>query len=119
MSEQKNLSYEEMDFTGADQLLEKLIQETVAYMGEEKTSDIRESLTKAYLFAREAHGTQMRKSGDPYITHPLEASRILLSVKPDITTIQACILHDVIEDTPQTEDDIRENFGDDVAKICQ
>ena len=80
---------------------------------------VRDMVMGAYVFAREAHSTQRRKSGDPYINHPLEATKLLLDVKPDLVTIQSCILHDVIEDTERTEDDIRERFGDDVARICQ
>ena len=52
----------------------------------------------------------MRLSGDPYISHPVAATSILLSIKPDIATIQACFLHDVIEDTELTYEDIKEEF---------
>lgn len=63
-----------------------------------------------YIFARDAHGDQKRKSGEPYITHPLEAAKLLLSLRPDIVSVQACILHDVIEDTPKDFDDIANTF---------
>ena len=76
-------------------------------------------LYDTYVFARDAHGEQKRKSGEPYITHPLEAAKLLLLVKPDIVSVQSCILHDVIEDTPQTFDDIEKVFGADVAHICE
>jgi (p)ppGpp synthase/HD superfamily hydrolase len=52
----------------------------------------------------------MRKSGDPYIIHPVEATIILLSLQPDIHSIQACLLHDVIEDTPLNKQDIFDSF---------
>jgi (p)ppGpp synthase/HD superfamily hydrolase len=52
----------------------------------------------------------MRLSGDPYIIHPVEATEILLSLHPDIYTIQACLLHDVVEDTEITLEEIEENF---------
>lgn len=81
--------------------------------------EIEKIIYETYIFARDAHGMQTRASGEPYIEHPLEASKIMTMLKPDLVSIQACILHDVIEDTDQTEDDIREKFGDDVAKICQ
>jgi GTP diphosphokinase / guanosine-3',5'-bis(diphosphate) 3'-diphosphatase len=71
------------------------------------------------MFAREAHSTQVRKSGEPYIEHPLEAAKLLLRLNPDMVTVQACILHDVIEDTPRSEADIERLFGTDVAEICQ
>jgi guanosine-3',5'-bis(diphosphate) 3'-pyrophosphohydrolase len=76
-------------------------------------------LYDTYVFARDAHGEQTRKSGEPYITHPLEAAKLLLLVKPDIVSIQSCILHDVIEDTPKTYTDIEKIFGTDVAHICE
>jgi len=52
----------------------------------------------------------MRLSGHPYIIHPVEATLILLQLHPDIHTIQACLLHDVVEDTPRTLEEIEENF---------
>ncbi len=78
-----------------------------------------QQLYDTYVFARDAHGDQKRKSGDPYITHPLEAAKLLLLVKPDIVSVQSCILHDVIEDTERTHEDIEKNFGHDVAHICE
>jgi (p)ppGpp synthase/HD superfamily hydrolase len=80
---------------------------------------MRDKLYETYIFARDAHGEQKRKSGEPYITHPLEAAKLLLLLKPDIVSIQACILHDVIEDTPRTYQDIEKQFGHDVAHICE
>ena len=61
-------------------------------------------------FAKEAHKKDIRLSGEPYISHPVAATKILLSLNPDISTIQACLMHDVIEDTPFTYDDILEAF---------
>ena len=49
----------------------------------------------------------------------LEAAKLLLRLKPDVVTVQSCILHDVIEDTPKTEADVEKHFGKDVAEICQ
>lgn len=60
----------------------------------------------------------MRKSGDPYIIHPVLSAEILLELSPDITSIQACLLHDVIEDTDRTVEDIERVFGHEVAHIC-
>lgn len=91
----------------------------VGYFGEEKRSLIQQTIWDTYIFAREAHATQIRKSGEPYIEHPLEAAKLLLRLKPDLVTVQSCILHDVIEDTPQTEADIERLFGRSVAEICQ
>ena len=61
----------------------------------------------------------MRKSGEPYITHPLLACKLLLHLRPDIVTIQSGILHDVIEDTERTKADIEQVFGSEVALICE
>ncbi len=115
----KELTYEEIDFTQSDILAEEIIVWVRWYMQDVPENIVRDMVMGAYVFAREAHSTQRRKSGDPYINHPLEATKLLLDVKPDLVTIQSCILHDVIEDTERTEDDIRERFGDDVARICQ
>lgn len=81
--------------------------------------EIEKIIWETYIFAREAHGSQRRQSGEIYITHPLQATIILTNLKVDMVSLQACILHDVIEDTERTEDDIREIFGDEVAVICQ
>ena len=61
----------------------------------------------------------MRKSGDPYIIHPVLATEVLLDLKPDLVSIQSCLLHDVVEDTMRTLSDIEREFGKDVAHICK
>jgi len=58
-----------------------------------------QEIEKAYEFSKYAHRNDVRLSWEPYIAHPVAATRILLSLSPDIATIQACLLHDVIEDT--------------------
>lgn len=108
-----------LDYTRSDELANELIVIVQNYLTSHSQEEIQKIIWDTYIFAREAHGEQIRKSGAPYIEHPLEASKILTILRPDIITIQACILHDVIEDTEKTEDDIRELFGDSVAKICQ
>lgn len=108
-----------IDYTPADKLARELIEKVQAYLTSHTAEEIEKILWETYLFGREAHGDQRRKSGEIYITHPLSASLLLADLKPDIVSIQACILHDVIEDTPRTEEEIREKFGIDVAKICQ
>ena len=74
-------------------------------------------IEKAYKVASEAHKNQFRKSGEPYIIHPLNVAIILADLKLDKETIVAGILHDVVEDTVMTEDDLRREFGDDVALL--
>lgn len=108
-----------LDYTRADELAHKLIKIVQGYLTSHTKEEIEKLIWETYIFAREAHGDQIRKSGEPYITHPLSASILLTEIKPDIVSIQACILHDVIEDTPRTEEEIAEKFGDDVARICQ
>ena len=72
---------------------------------------------KAYKLAVKAHGDQRRKSGEPYIIHPLWVAIILADLEMDKETIAAGMLHDVVEDTKFTEEDIRREFGDEVALL--
>ncbi|MDY5912516.1 MAG: bifunctional (p)ppGpp synthetase/guanosine-3',5'-bis(diphosphate) 3'-pyrophosphohydrolase [Inconstantimicrobium porci] len=74
-------------------------------------------ITKAYNFAFDAHKDQKRESGEPYIIHPICVSEILVDLGMDTNTIIAGLLHDVIEDTPYTYDDIKNLFNDEVANL--
>src|ERR1700722_4731765 len=74
-------------------------------------------LNKAYVYAMTAHGKQFRASGDPYFAHPLEVAAILTELKLDVPTIVTALLHDTIEDTLVTYDDIKKNFGDEIAGL--
>ncbi|MDR6176354.1 guanosine-3',5'-bis(diphosphate) 3'-pyrophosphohydrolase [Nocardioides zeae] len=74
-------------------------------------------LERAYLTAERMHGTQMRKSGDPYITHPLAVTTILAEIGMTEPTLVAALLHDTVEDTPYTLDELRADFGDEVALL--
>lgn len=76
-----------------------------------------EVLQKAYEFAAHHHRHQKRKSGEPYITHPLEVADILTSLRLDIHSITAAILHDTVEDTEATVEDITREFGPQVAEL--
>jgi len=76
-----------------------------------------ESIRKAYLLAREAHEGQTRFSGEPYITHPVAVAGILAQMHLDAPTLQAALLHDVIEDTKVSKQTIAEQFGQDVAEL--
>jgi len=74
-------------------------------------------LNKAYVYAMTAHGKQFRASGDPYFAHPLEVAAILTDLKLDVPTIVTALLHDTIEDTLTTYEDIREKFGEEIANL--
>jgi len=74
-------------------------------------------LNRAYVFAMKAHGSQKRASGDPYFIHPLEVAGILTSLKLDTGSIVTALLHDTVEDTDTTLDDIERLFGHEIARL--
>jgi guanosine-3',5'-bis(diphosphate) 3'-pyrophosphohydrolase len=74
-------------------------------------------LERAYQVAEKMHGTQMRKSGDPYITHPLAVTTILADIGMTESTLVAALLHDTVEDTPYTLEQVRADFGEEVARL--
>ncbi|WP_370881833.1 RelA/SpoT family protein [Nakamurella flavida] len=74
-------------------------------------------LEQAYEVAEQAHREQFRKSGDPYITHPLAVATILADLGMDTTTLVAALLHDTVEDTPYTLDDLNRDFGEEVGHL--
>ncbi|SMY37037.1 Guanosine-3',5'-bis(diphosphate) 3'-pyrophosphohydrolase [Photobacterium malacitanum] len=76
-----------------------------------------EVLRQAYLVARDAHEGQTRSTGEPYIIHPVAVARILAEMRLDIETLMAALLHDVIEDTEVTKEDLACRFGDTVAEL--
>lgn len=78
-----------------------------------------ELVQKAYVVAREAHEGQTRSSGEPYITHPVEVTQILASMHLDHETLMAALMHDVIEDTNFSQQDLAEIFGDTVAELVE
>jgi len=84
--------------------------------GYTKNPDI-DLLKKAYQFAYDAHIDQLRRSGSPYIEHCLETLKILAQLKMDVVTLVAGLLHDVVEDTGVTIEQVRETFGDEVATL--
>ncbi len=74
-------------------------------------------LNRAYVFAMKAHGSQLRASGDPYFSHPIEVAAILAGMRLDVGTIVTALLHDVIEDTVYSRNDIATMFGDEIAAL--
>jgi GTP pyrophosphokinase len=73
-------------------------------------------LERAYRYARKCHGNQMRRDGSPYMTHPLHVSLLLANMQMDMVCLQTGLLHDVVEDTDGTIDEIRRLFGEEVAR---
>lgn len=92
---------------------ETLRDEINQYLSHEQVADIE----RAYLFAKEAHGKQIRYTGELYITHPIAVAHILAQMRMDPATLMAAILHDVVEDTPVKQSDIVEQFGKEVADL--
>jgi RelA/SpoT family (p)ppGpp synthetase len=78
-----------------------------------------ELLNRAYVYAMKAHGEQLRASGDPYFSHPLEVAAILTDLKLDDATIVAALLHDTIEDTEATRAEIDQLFGKDIGHLVE
>ena len=81
------------------------------------TGEDRELLIRAYRYAEQAHSGQKRASGEAYFIHPCAVAQILIELGLDSATVAAAFLHDVIEDTPVTEEDIRRDFGDEVLLL--
>ena len=76
-----------------------------------------EALNRAYVFAMKMHGTQTRESGDPYFSHPIEVAGILTDLKLDDSSIITALLHDLVEDTDTTLEDIEGVFGKEIARL--
>ena len=92
-----------------------LIEELSTYL---KPKDV-EHVRVAIEFSREAHQGQMRHSGDPYISHPIAVARILTPLHIDAQAIIAALLHDVVEDTNTTTEQVAEKFGQPVAQLVE
>ena len=101
------------DFTSPEELYDDLIKEIKKYHPSTDLSDIE----KAYKIAKQAHEGQLRKSGEPYIIHPLCVAIILAELELDKETIVAGLLHDVVEDTVMTSEDVTREFGAEVALL--
>ena len=78
-----------------------------------------EKCYQAYLLAEEAHRGQMRRSGEPYITHPVSAALILARMRLDYQTIMATLLHDVFEDTTVNEEELTRLFGKEITALVE
>ena len=105
----------EVDQQAIDRRLEALLKQVHA---NRPTDDIA-LIRKAWEFSVQHHRGQMRASGEPYIIHPLEVAEVLAEMKMDSTSIAAGLLHDSVEDTPATNEEIAAGFGDQVAHIVE
>ena len=104
---------ESYEFVDPEQLFQELISRVHKY----HPSDDVSMIEKAYRVAKEAHRDQVRKSGEPYIIHPLNVAIILAELELDKETIVAGLLHDVVEDTIMTEEELEREFGEDVGLL--
>lgn len=100
-----------MEMKDKDQAFQKLLDTIHSYQPDAPCEDVK----KAFHLAEEAHKDQRRASGEPYIIHPLAVAQILADMKIDTKTITASLLHDVVEDTSYTLDDLKKLFGKEVA----
>jgi GTP pyrophosphokinase len=92
-----------------------ILDKTQSYLSVEE----QEGIEKAYIFSANVHRAQVRLSGEPYLTHPMEVAGILADMKLDASTIISGLLHDTVEDTLTTIEQIREGFGKDVAFLVE
>jgi RelA/SpoT family (p)ppGpp synthetase len=114
MAETSNLKNHNLNQqSSSNPALNSLLKKSKTYLTTNQILLIRE----AYTFSNESHQGQVRKSGEPYINHPLSVASILAEMKMDAVSIAAAILHDVVEDTAAGKDDIQKRFGSEIAKI--
>lgn len=96
-----------------DKQLQELIEKIKKYA---PNGDI-DLIEKAYYYGKKAHEGQLRKSGEPYFIHPIAVANILCDMELDMQTIAAGLLHDVVEDTEYTYEDIKNDFGEEIADL--
>lgn len=97
-----------------DLLLNSLVESFAIYI---KNDDDVKLIEKAYFLAKEKHKGQVRKSGEAYISHPVEVAKILANLKSGPATLVAALLHDTVEDTEFTLKEVEKNFGSDIAQL--
>ena len=106
-----------------DELFDSLVQKVAAYSPQSiNTPSINSNSTipilqQAYQYAKAAHEGQCRKSGEPYIIHPLNVAHIIADMKLDLPSLLCALLHDTVEDTPVTLNDISTTFGEEIAQL--
>src|ERR1700683_107216 len=101
------------------EILAAKFAELLATIGKNRPGDDIGIIRKAWKFCVEHHSGQLRASGEPYVLHPLEVAQVLAEMKLDSTAIAAGLLHDAVEDTPVTTEDLTEQFGEQVGHIVE
>src|SRR5919197_3392444 len=96
-----------------------LLDELLAEIADSGSAVDRELVTRAFRYAASAHEGQQRRSGSAFIEHPVGVAKICAQLRLDEQTIAAALLHDVVEDTESDIDDVRAEFGDEVAKLVE
>ena len=95
-----------------------MIESLLAKIDPSRKND-RDLIARAFEFAKKAHEGQWRDNGDPYITHPLAAAEIIADLKLDSAAIAACLMHDILEDTKITAEEMEKNFGQEVTFLVK
>src|SRR5690606_15484344 len=99
--------------TEEDRLFEELVQRVLSYNPQADVGLLR----RAYETAQQAHRNQFRESGEAYVRHPLEVARLLAEMELDVVTLAAGLLHDVLEDTAVTREELEERFGPEILLL--
>ena len=93
----------------------KEVLEKAVYLRNEEKKEV----MRAYRFAQKHHAGVKRLSGEAYIVHPIKVLEFLMDSNPDVATMQTALLHDIIEDTEVSYEDIKYHFGEEVANLCE
>lgn len=116
MARQVHFTLNEKTMDNYTALINESVGQLFHFLEQRETADDMQRIRQAYALAAEAHKAQKRKTGEPYIIHPIAVARIVAEeLELGANPVIAAFLHDVVEDTPYTIDDIRQRFGDDVA----
>ena len=94
------------------ELVDRFVKKIIRYSDDDK-----DKIAAAAVFAAKKHGEQKRKTGEPYITHPIAVAEILMQIGMDADTVSAGLLHDTLEDTDTTEEEIATIFGKEVGEM--
>ena len=109
-----NTYLDELVEQGGDELRLQMLLVEVSSCNDQADFEL---LSRAYYFAKEHHEGQIRKSGEPFLAHCVEVARLLAQLGLDHTTVAAGLLHDVVEDTPATHEEVAKQFGEEIAEL--